>query len=352
MPESKRRYAYRNRWLYSHFWTVYPHLAGRFIEEPNGPREPWQVTFDDPVLGPTPATGILHETPHAEALVVIIHGLGSGPSASYVIRATHDFIAAGYSVLRLAHRGADGQAADYYNSALTRDLHAAMNCDRLLKYRRRFVLGYSLGGHLALRFAMETDDPGLFAVAAICPPLDLAGCQVALDAPRINLYRRHCLAGLRVTVRGAEVRARALGRTLPTMGVDLDTIRTIREWDEAVVVPRFGYRDADDYYASASAGPRLHTLRRPALVIASTHDPMVPIETLQPHLANDHTQSIVTHFGGHVGFPKDLDLGLGPERGLASQVRHWFDAQSTPPVKPAAPSPDLSWIGYGRFGPR
>lgn len=348
----KHRYTYRKRWLYSHFWTVYPHLTGRFVHEPQGPNLPWSIRFDDPVMGSTPASGIFHPTPDAHALVVIIHGLGSGPTASYVVRATHEFISAGYAVLRLAHRGADGQAADYYNSALTRGLHEAMACEQLRPYTRRFVLGYSLGGHLALRFAMETNHPALCAVAAVCPPLDLAGCQIALDAPRINLYRRHCLEGLRSTIRGAEARARALGRTLPTMGANLDAIHTIRDWDHAVVVPRFGYRDVDDYYASASAGPRLETLKRPALVVAATHDPMVPIETLQPYLSTPRIHAVVTEQGGHVGFPQDLDLGMGSARGLVPQVRSWFDAQPDPPSRSERNAPDVNWAGYGQYGPR
>ena len=128
MVGARHPYEYRQRWLYSHFWTVFPHLAGQFISEPEGIQVPWQTTFDDPIMGTTPASGIFHPTPDARALVVLIHGLGSGPGASYVIRATHEFVAAGYAVLRLAHRGANGQAADYYNSALTRDLHAAIGC--------------------------------------------------------------------------------------------------------------------------------------------------------------------------------------------------------------------------------
>ena len=302
-------------------------------------------------MGATPASGIFHPTPNAQTLVVIIHGLGSGPTASYVVRATHDFISAGYAVLRLAHRGANGQAADYYNSALTRDLHEAMSCKQLRPYNRRFVLGYSLGGHLAL-VAMESEHPNLCAVAAVCPPLDLAGCQMALDAPKINLYRRHCLAGLRSTVRGAEARARALGRTLPTMGADLDAIQTIRDWDNAVVVPRFGYRDVRLLCISVSRAPFGHPEEacsgRGGDPRSDGPDRDAPSRTL----STPRIHSVVTEKGGHVGFPQELDLGLGPARGLVPQIRSWFDAQQAPPPGSERNAPDVNWAGYGQYGPR
>jgi len=344
----KIQYAFKRRWLYSHYWTLFPHLSGRFIKEPSGPRRDWTTGFKDPVMGESFASGVLHETPGAETLVVIIHGLGSGPGVSYVLRAAHHFIKTGHAVLRLSHRGADALAPDYYNSALTRDLHAAMDAEDLAQYSKRYVLGYSLGGHLAMRFATETSHPKVWAAAAVCPPLDLAGCQTALDAPKLNVYRRHCLAGLRRTVRAAEARARSVGRTLPTMGVDLSKIQTIKDWDEAVVVPRFGYRDADDYYASASVGPRLKDLRRPALVVAATYDPMVPIETLRPHLSAGPVVSVITDKGGHVGFPSDLDLGFGPKLGLVEQIDAWFQIQSAP-SRSEPSGPDINMSGYGQY---
>ena len=298
-------------------------------------------------MGSTEATGILHSLADSHSLVVIVHGLGSGPDASYVRAATDHCLQAGLSVLRLSFRGADEQAADFYNAALTRDLHVAMACPSLEQFTRRFVLGFSLGGHMALRFATETEHPAMHAVAAICPPLDLKGCQIALDAPRFNVYRDHCLKGLRRTVRAAAKRASEMGVTLPVDLNALNSIKTIYAWDDQVVAPRFGYGDADDYYAQCSAGPRLSGLRRPSLVVAAQFDPMVPIETLRPYFdAPDLTVTTPTR-GGHVGFPSDLNLGFQGKRGLIAQTLTWLQEQVAP-TPSARSAPDVSLAGYGR----
>jgi uncharacterized protein len=56
------------------------------------------------------------------------------------------------------------------------------------RYRRIFLLGYSVGGHVALRAAIECKDPRLCAAAAICPPLDLNAATKAFDHPaRVSL---------------------------------------------------------------------------------------------------------------------------------------------------------------------
>jgi len=298
-------------------------------------------------MGTTPATGLFHPTVDSGDLVILIHGLGSDPTAGYVVAAAKYLVSAGFSVLRFSFRGANGEAPDFYNSVLTRDLHAAMGSPAFARYNRRFIVGFSLGGHLALRFATETAHPSVYGVAAVCPPLDLAGCQVALDAPRINLYRDHCLEGLRRTVRGADARARALGRDLGVSVETLSKIRTIRAWDDEIIAPRFGYADADDYYAQASVGPRLENLRRPALVVASKYDPMVPVETLSPYLNAPLLTDRITDIGGHVGFPGGLDLGFGSKRGLIPQIMAWLTALEKPEVTSQSSS-EFSYAGYGR----
>jgi hypothetical protein len=84
-------------------------------------------------------------------------------------------------------------------------------------------------------------------------------------------------------------------------------VKTIREWDAQVVVPRHGFADVDDYYARASAGPLLGSLAIPALYIGATYDPMVPAFAIAPSLAsaNDRLEVRWLDRGGHVGFPGD-----------------------------------------------
>jgi len=318
------RYAYEDRWVYSHYQTLLPHLTGQLSRGVKTPGVHWHIEVNDPHAGAVKEVGILHDQADSDQLIILIHGLGSTPDAAYVRKATDAFMTLGYAVLRLALRGATGVATDFYNAALTAGLHAALDDPRITRYAHRYVMGFSLGGHLALRYATEIADDSALKVVGVCPPLSLEGCQINLDRAPVNIYRRHCLAGLRRTVRDSALNAQRLGQTLDVDVSALDAIKTFRQWDGQVVAKRFNYDGADDYYARASAGPVLHQLNIPSLLVCTRHDPMVPIETLQPYLQVSQLTSIIAERGGHVGFPKDIDLGLGPTPGLIAQVHSWL----------------------------
>lgn len=85
--------------------------------------------------------------------------------------------------------------------------------------------------------------------------------------------------------------------------VRLRAIRTIREYDAAVVAPWFGFRDVDDYYARASASAVLDRVARPTLILHAVDDPLVPVDPVLR--AGARSPFIRVHTparGGHVGF--------------------------------------------------
>ena len=149
----------------------------------------------------------------------------------------------------------------------------------------------------------------------------------------------------------------AARRAVPCPPAVARRIRTIREWDDRVVAPRWGFADAADYYRRASVAPHLAELSVPALLVAAEDDPMVPPETLRPALDGlagsggaDRLQVRWLRGAGHLGFPRGLRLDLerreraeraaaaaeagepaGGEReaGLDAQVVGWLAAAGT-----------------------
>ena len=95
------------------------------------------------------------------------------------------------------------------------------------------------------------------------------------------------------------------------------------------MVSRFGYRSVEDYYVRESVAPRLRSLRVPSLVVASQNDPLVPPETVIPALAEAPGDLSVAWVepGGHVYFPRTLDLGQPGPLGLEQQVIRWLSRQ-------------------------
>ena len=101
-------------------------------------------------------------------------------------------------------------------------------------------LGYSLGGHVSLRYALDVSDPRVRAVAAVCAPLDLDRSATHIDALRSFIYRRHVLDGLNEIYNAVAARS-----TVPTPPARVARARRMRDWDSLTVVPRFrfGFRN-------------------------------------------------------------------------------------------------------------
>jgi predicted alpha/beta-fold hydrolase len=303
-----------------HFSTLVPFVRHALAPTTAPSHFPWETTLDDPDVGPVRLTGHLQEHPTARSLLLVVHGLGGSATSHYAIPAALAAHSHGISCLRLNLRGADLEGTDFYHAGLTSDLRAAIAAVPA-RYERIDLLGYSLGGHVALRYAAESPDPRVRAVATVCAPLDLERSAADFDRPLRAFYRRHVLYGLKQIYAAVGKR-----RALPFPVSAAARIDKIRSWDQRIVAPRFGFASAEDYYARMSAVFALPAIARPTLIVASTADPMVTAQTLRPAV-RQCSPSIDWRWvdrGGHVGFPADLDIGMPGARGLENQIFEWF----------------------------
>ncbi|MCA9625227.1 MAG: alpha/beta fold hydrolase [Myxococcales bacterium] len=306
-----------------HFWTVAPLASDRLSPLPLAAGTPFRQRFVDPRVGPIEVTGALHRPPGGgdDRLVVALHGVGGDIDSHYVKRATLAALDQGIACLRLNMRGADMSGSDFYHAGLSADLHHALESPVLAGFRRIAMIGYSLGGHLVLRYALDRPDARLGAIAAVCAPLDLAQASRDIDHPARSPYRRHVMTSLRAMARATH---RRRGLPIPLEGIG--RIRRFRDWDSLIVAPRFGFCDADDYYARASVAPALGRLAHPTLFVGAPHDPMVLPRAIAPALRSA-SKAIQSHWlprGGHVGFPADVDLGVDAPPGLEPQAIAWL----------------------------
>ena len=315
--------------LRGHLWTVAP-LALHRLRGPRFPAaRPWETALEDPKVGTVRLSGWLREAPGSGEILVLVHGLGGGTESRYLAGGVAAAEAAGISSLRVNLRGSDRRGEDYFHAGLTADLHAALASEELRRYERIYALGYSLGGHLALRLGTEEGDPRLAAVAAVCSPLDLALSQREIDSPSRWPYRRYLLNSLNGIY--AAVAAR---HPVPVPVAEALRIPTIREWDDRIVAPRHGFTDAGDYYVRASVAPRLPALRVPALLLNSEQDPMVPAHTVRAALVRPAPRLQVRWIasGGHVAFPRAQAVDEGVVAWLRNEgVR----AEAPPAARPA-----------------
>lgn len=261
-----------------------------------------------------------HDRPWTRPSLVALHGLEGSSDAHYMRGLADKFFAAGFNVIRLNQRNCGGTehlSPGLYHSGLTADPRAVI--DELVEVdglSAVAVVGYSLGGNLALKLAGEygeTPPPALKAVAAVSPTIDLEKCVRALEQPRNWIYQWHFVWSLKRRMRR---KARLFPGRFPIER--LGEVRSIRTFDEIFTAPHHGFRDAADYYDRASAIRVADRIRVPTLVISAEDDPFVPPEMFRdPRLASNPWVTVVlTPHGGHCGFvtePRDGQDGYWAE---------------------------------------
>jgi hypothetical protein len=239
--------------------------------------------------------------------LLALHGLEGSTEAHYMLGLADKAYAAGFNVVLLNQRncgGTENLSNGLYHSGLSNDPAAVMEeLADLDGLRAIAVVGYSLGGNLALRLAGAHGPRGpadaLTSVCAVSPTMDLARCVDALERPSNVVYELNFVRNLRRRMRR---KARALPGRFDLR--QLTGVRTVRDFDEAFTAPHHGFRDAADYYHRASSLRVIQNIEVPTLILSSQDDPFVPPEQFQDSAvtANPAVTVMVTRYGGHCGF--------------------------------------------------
>jgi predicted alpha/beta-fold hydrolase len=261
-------------------------------------------------------TGKLRDTP----VIVIVHGLEGSADSYYVKGIAEKAFHRGFHVVRLNQRNCGGTeklTPTLYNSAMSGDYRAVFEeLAGIDGFEKIFFAGYSMGGNLVTKMAGEYGDdapPALQGVSSVCPALDLSACADALERKDNYLYQRHFVKGL--MARYAR-KAKMFPDRYSQNGFGL--VRTVREFDDAITAPCFGFRDAEEYYEAAGAKKVVAQVRLPMLMITAEDDPFVPyVSFLAAGVdKNPCIQFVATAHGGHCAFISNRN---GVERFWAEQ---------------------------------
>jgi predicted alpha/beta-fold hydrolase len=302
------------RWRGGHRMTVYAWARRR--EFPRLP-EPEARYFDV-----APATRVLAECywqreRDRRPSILALHGLEGSSRAHYMRGLADKALAAGFNAILLNQRNCGGTehlSPGLYHSGLTHDADFVI---RQLIAQEGLpaigVIGYSLGGNLALKLAGDYGSdsergapPQLTGVCAVSPTMDLGLCVRALERRSNFIYQWNFVRNLK---RRMQRKAALVPGSFDL--APLARVRTVRAFDEAYTAPHHGFRDADDYYYRASALRVVGRIAVPALIIASDNDPFVPWEQFQaPEITgNPHISVAITRDGGHCAFVADAPDG-------------------------------------------
>ncbi len=239
-------------------------------------------------------------------VIAIVHGLEGSSDSDYVLGIAEKAYHRGFHVVRLNQRNCGGTeklTPTLYNSAMSADYRAVL--EELAKnggLTQIFFVGYSMGGNLVTKMAGEYGHAvprALRGVCTVCPAIDLAASVDALEKRENYFYQRWFVKGLMARY-ARKVKLFPKIYSLRGFG----KICTVREFDDSITAPCFGYRDAEEYYEAAGARKVVARLRVPMLMITAQDDPFVPYESFLAALVEENPaiQFVAPKHGGHCGF--------------------------------------------------
>ena len=244
--------------------------------------------------------------PWEHPTLLALHGLNGSSDAHYMKGLAAKAFARGMNVVRLNQRNCgdtEHLSSGLFHSGLTADaayvLHELIAIDGLSAIS---VAGYSLGGNLALKLAGEYGahaPTALIAVAAVSPIIEIGECTRALERRENVLYQWNFVKDLKRRMR-RKAQCQPGRFDLST----LDSVKTVRGFDDTYTAPHFGFRSAEDYYYRASSMRVIDRIRVPTLIITAEDDPFVPPEPFHdPKVTgNPHIDLRLSAHGGHCGF--------------------------------------------------
>ena len=247
--------------------------------------------------------GELHEPAQtSKPLVVLIHGLTGCFDSDYIRASAAYWLGQGYPALRVNLRAAgpiNAQCREQYFAGRTQDLRELFAALKAQFPAQDIVaVGYSLGGNMLLKYLGEEGETAVpVAAVSVSAALDLAATSARFERRRNAIYNYYLLR-----------RMRAMSLLLrdfePGYADAVRRARSVYQFDDTYIAPRYGFGAAPNYYAKNSAAPFLPAIRVPTLIIHADNDPWIPIAPYREvdWAGNPHLTPALTRGGGHVGF--------------------------------------------------
>jgi uncharacterized protein len=272
------------------------------FQSPTDEERIFEVATDVKVLGHCR----WQQDPLEPPTIIIWHGIEGSTASTYMIAMADKAFNAGFNVIRMNLRtcgGTEHLTKSIYHGGLTEDLREVVR--QLIEddhLTRLFLVGFSLGGNMVLKLAGEyaaAPPKEVLAICAVSPSVDLTA-SAAMILKRSNwIYNRDFVYRLKK-------RLRAKHKLFPDLYdiTGLESVRTLREFDNRFTAKAHGFADAEDYYYKASSIRVVGQIRIPTLIIHAQDDPFIPFAPLcDPAFTNNpYILLIDTERGGHVAF--------------------------------------------------
>ncbi|PLX90568.1 MAG: alpha/beta hydrolase [Desulfuromonas sp.] len=281
-----------------HLQTIYPTLF-RKLSCPAYQRERIATPDDDFLDLDWACVG-------GNTLVILCHGLEGNSTRDYIKGMVKAVNGHGMDTLAWNYRGCSGepnrQKIMYHNGA-TYDLDSVVrHATETGRYAAIFLIGFSMGGNLALLYAGEQGNnihPRICGVIGFSVPCELSHSSRALQHPACAIYMKRFLLKL-------HKKLQAKSDQYPDH-ITIDNyhqIKTFKQFDDRFTAPLHGFTDAEDYWHRCSCNRHLSRIKVPALIVNAQDDPFLRDDCYPRALvsANPHLTLETPAHGGHVGF--------------------------------------------------
>jgi predicted alpha/beta-fold hydrolase len=241
--------------------------------------------------------------------VIISHGLEGNSDRAYIKGMARAFLSRGVNVAAWNFRGCSGEVnreLRFYHSGATDDLMAVVN-HVAKSYDEVFLIGFSLGGNLTLKYLGENHvHPAIKKAVTFSVPMDLHTSCLEISKPSNWIYSRRFLKALK-----EKIRAKAATRKdLKADGIN--AVRNLLDFDDKFTGPLHGFTGAIDYYTKCSSIHFIDKIKVPTLVVNALNDPFLGKNCFPRDKFRNHP-SVTFEFpenGGHVGFATFGQKGL------------------------------------------
>ncbi len=238
-------------------------------------------------------------------LIIVLHGLEGDAQRPYMLGIAKLFNQNKIDAVCVNFRGCSGETnLKYrsYHSGATDDLEDVVNHILNTKhYIELYIKGVSLGGNVSLKYIGERDvlPKQIKAVIAVSVPCYLEGSAKELHTFKNILFHDRFKKYL---VKRLRIKQKQFSNILSVE--DINSIKTLTDFDNVYTSKAHGFIDALDYYDKSSSLQFLNNITIPTLIINAENDSFLSSECfpINEAKANSNLFLEMPKHGGHVGF--------------------------------------------------
>lgn len=289
-------------WIFrnTHVSTIYASLIRRWIPKVKFQRERLE-TLDGDFLD---LDWLKNDN---ENLVVILAGLEGKSNSLYSRSAIRYFNKKGWDALAMNYRGCSGEPNRNlrgYHMGASDDVRFTINhVLQKNRYKKIVIVGYSLGGNLALKYVGEESDnlpKEIKATISFSVPMDIQASDERLN----KWYNWHYLKWFMLPLNyKANRKKKQFPKALENYNGFFMSGNFVY-FDTHFTAPANGFDDVVTYWRSSSCIPFLEKIKIPSLIVSSADDSFIS-ENCYPFEISKKNENLFLELpkhGGHCGF--------------------------------------------------